>query len=59
MTVPVVSELLFVRPGAPTSGNPVKAFRQGMAGEPTDEAIPVTAWRCPQCGCLELCAAKE
>jgi hypothetical protein len=59
MTVPIVSELLFIRPGAPTSWGPVKAFRQGIAGEPTNEAIPVTAWRCPRCGSLELCAVKE
>jgi hypothetical protein len=59
MTLLVVSELLFVRPGVPTSRNAVEAFRQGMAREPTDEAIPVAAWRCPRCGSLELCAVKE
>ena len=58
MSIPIVSELLFVRPGTPTSWNPVEAVRQGMAGEPTDEAFPVVAWRCPKCGLLELCAAN-
>ena len=59
MSIPVVSELLFVRPGTPTSSNPITAFRQGTSSEPSDEAFPVTAWRCPQCGLLELCATRE
>jgi hypothetical protein len=58
MTVFVAKEFVFVRPGTPTSRNPLKALRQGMAGEPSDEVFPVTAWRCPQCGLLELCAGK-
>jgi hypothetical protein len=58
MSIPIVSEVLFVRPGTHTSRNPISAFRQGMAEEPSDETFPVTAWRCPQCGLLELCAAK-
>jgi hypothetical protein len=49
----------FVRPGTATSWNPIEAIRQGMAGEPTDETLPVSVWSCPQCGLLELYATKE
>jgi hypothetical protein len=59
MTLLIIREFLFVRPGTPTSWNPLEAVRQGTAGEPTDETFPVTAWRCPQCGLVELCATKE
>jgi hypothetical protein len=59
MSVFLAKEFSFVRPGTPTSLNPLQALRQGMAGEPSDEVIPVTAWRCPRCGLLELSAAQE
>jgi hypothetical protein len=59
MTIDIVKEFSFVRPGTPTSPNPIKAFHQGMGGEPSAESFPVTAWRCPRCGLVELCAAKE
>lgn len=52
-------EFSFIRPGKPTSWNPIEAVRQGLAGESSDERIPVTAWRCPRCGLLELHASKE
>ena len=55
----LVNEFSFVQAGVPTSWNPIEAFRQGMAGEPADERFPVTAWRCPRCGLLELYAARE
>jgi hypothetical protein len=58
-TIALAKEFTFIRPGTPTSANPIEAFRQGMAGEPSDEALPVTAWRCPKCGLVELCAIKE
>jgi hypothetical protein len=57
--VKVVSELSFVRPGVPTSPNPVKAFLQGLKEEKSDEWLPVTAYRCKQCGRLELSACQE
>jgi hypothetical protein len=59
MTISLAKEFFFDRPGTPTSRNPIEAFRQGMAGEPSAEALPVTAWRCPRCGLVELCATKE
>jgi hypothetical protein len=49
----------FIRPGTATSWSPIEAIRQGMAGEPTDETFPVSVWRSPQCGLLELYATKE
>jgi hypothetical protein len=55
----LVEVLSFVRPGAATSWNPLEAIRQGMAGEPAGETFPVSLWRCPQCGLLELYATKE
>jgi hypothetical protein len=55
----LVSEFSFIQPGTPTSWNPIQAFRQGVAGEPAEQRFPVTAWRCPQCGLLELSAARE
>ena len=54
----LVEVFAFVRPGTATSWNPIEAIRQGMAGEPTDETFPVSVWRCPQCGLLELYATK-
>lgn len=59
MTIALAKEFSFVRSGTPTAANPIKAFQQGMAGEPADEAFPLTAWRCPKCGLVELSATKE
>ena len=59
MTIALAKDFSFVRSGTPTSANPIKAFQQGMAGEATDEAFPLTAWRCPKCGFVELCATRE
>jgi hypothetical protein len=52
----VVSDFFFVRPGVPTSGNPVEAFRQGLREEPGEQLIPVVALRCAECGRVELFA---
>lgn len=59
MSIYLVKDFSFVREGTPTSPNPIKAFHQGIAGEPSDESFPVTAWRCPRCGLVELCASEE
>jgi hypothetical protein len=55
----VVAAFSFVRPGVPTSPNLVKAFLQGVRDEPTDEWLPVAAYRCVGCGRLELYAGPE
>ena len=54
-----VSGVQFIIPGTPTSANPVTAFLQGMRGDKEDVVLPVTAWRCGQCGLLELYAREE
>jgi hypothetical protein len=59
MTIALAKEFSFVRSGTPTSANPIRAFQQGMAVEPADEAFPLTAWRCPKCGFVELWAATD
>jgi hypothetical protein len=51
-----VNELTFVRPGAPTSPNPVSAFLQGMREEPSKQTLAVSAFRCTGCGRIELYA---
>jgi hypothetical protein len=52
----VVKDFVFIRPGAPTSPNPVEAFAQGMRSEPEDVPIDLIAQRCLQCGRVELFA---
>jgi len=52
----VVSAFAFVRPGTPTSANPVKAFLQGVRDEPGDQLLPLQAYRCTGCGRVELYA---
>jgi hypothetical protein len=54
----VVSAFAFVRPGVPTSANPVKAFAQGLGEEPADQLFPIAAFRCVRCGRVELYAAE-
>jgi hypothetical protein len=54
-----ISDVRFIIPGVPTSANPVTAFRQGMHGEREDVVLPVTAWRCVECGLLVLYAREE
>ena len=54
-----LSDVQFIIPGDPISWNPVKAFRQGLHGDKDDVAFPVTAWRCADCGLLELYARQE
>ncbi|MDG3007604.1 hypothetical protein [Paludisphaera mucosa] len=49
--------LQFVLPGAPTSSNPIQAFRQGLAGEVDDvvyDFAGLTGRRCSACGFLEF-----
>ena len=48
--------LTFVRPGAPTSGNRVKAFLQGLREEPEEQPLTLEAFRCVGCGRVELYA---
>ena len=48
--------LLFVTLGEATSMNPVKAFKQGLAGEPTNQGFLIRGLRCATCGYLELYA---
>ncbi|VTR91594.1 unnamed protein product [Gemmata massiliana] len=50
----IVSTFAFVRPGTPTSGNPVKAFLQGLHEEPGDQLFALEAYRCAQCGRVEF-----
>jgi hypothetical protein len=46
----------FIRPGVPTSSNPVRAFVQGLHDEPGDQQLPIVAFRCVKCGRVELYA---
>ncbi len=55
----VVSDFFFVRPGVPTSGNPVQAFLQGVREEPDEQLMPVVALRCAECGRVELYTADS
>jgi hypothetical protein len=48
--------LMFVTLGEPTSTNPVKAFKQGLAEEPANEGFLIRGSRCATCGYLELYA---
>jgi len=52
----VVSAFAFVRPGTPTSPNPVKAFVQGLRDEPGEQLLPLEAFRCTACGRVEVFA---
>jgi hypothetical protein len=54
----VVSAFAFVRPGVPTSGNPVKAFVQGLHEEPGEQLLPLAVFRCTGCGRIELYARE-
>jgi hypothetical protein len=54
----VVTAFAFVRPGVPTSANPVEAFSQGLRAEPEDRLLPVQAFRCTKCGRIELYALE-
>jgi hypothetical protein len=54
----VVKTFAFVRPGVPTSGNPVKAFVQGLHDEPDDQPLTLQAFRCVGCGRVELYAPE-
>ena len=54
----VVTAFAFVRPGIPTSSNPIKAFAQGLREEPDEQLLPLQAYRCTQCGRIELYATQ-
>lgn len=47
----------FVVPGVPTSLNPIRAFKQGLADEPRDEVFQlqeIACLLCRACGYLEM-----
>jgi hypothetical protein len=54
----VVTTFAFVRPGVPTSANPVKAFMQGLHEEPEDKPLTLEAFRCVGCGRVEFYASE-
>lgn len=54
-----LADVQFIIPGDPIPWNPVKAFLQGLHGDKDDVAFPVTAWRCADCGLLEIYARQE
>jgi hypothetical protein len=54
----VVTAFAFVRPGIPTSSNPIKAFAQALREEPDEQLLPLQAYRCTQCGRIELYATQ-
>jgi hypothetical protein len=54
----VVGAFAFVRPGVPTSANPIKAFLQGLHEEPGDQPLALEAFRCLGCGRVELYATE-
>ena len=53
------SALIFVVPGQRTSANPIMAFQQGLADEPSDRSYHVRGFRCSNCGALDLYADEE
>jgi hypothetical protein len=50
------ARLVFAVPGTPTSLNPLKALRQGLADEPSTRVYRINGERCSACGFLELYA---
>jgi DNA-directed RNA polymerase subunit RPC12/RpoP len=52
-------KLVFVVPGVQTSGNPIKAFQQGLQGDQANKAYLLRGYRCPGCGTVELIALEE
>lgn len=52
-------KLVFVVPGQPTSGNPIKAFQQGLEGNRGNAAYLLHGHRCPNCGVVELIATDR
>ena len=51
--------LVFVVPGTPTSANPAKALRQGLADEPAAHGYLLRGRRCTRCGFVELYATER
>lgn len=54
-----VMRFCFVLPGTPISWNPITAFKQGLAEEPSDQLFPLVARRCTECGYVEMYAGNE
>ncbi len=52
-------QLVFVVPGTRSSANPIKAFQQGLADEPTNRVYGIIGSRCSGCGALDLYAGAE
>ena len=48
------ARLVFAVPGTPTSLNPLKALKQGLADEPSTRVYRINGERCSACGFLEL-----
>jgi hypothetical protein len=55
----VMSAFAFVRPGTPTSANPLRAFLQGLRDEPGEQELALAAFRCVGCGRVELYANNQ
>jgi len=55
----VVTAFAFVRPGTPTSANPLKAFAQGLRDEPGEQLLPLEVFRCTACGRVEVFASDR
>jgi hypothetical protein len=54
-----VSAFAFVRPGIPTSANPIKAFFHGLREEPGEEQqLTLEVFRCVACGRVDLYATE-
>jgi ribosomal protein L37E len=51
--------LVFVVAGKETSPNPIKAFQQGMQGDPTNQAFLIQGYYCSACGIVELRAGEK
>jgi len=51
--------LVFVVPGETTSENLIKAFKQGLQGDPANAAYSLRGYRCPRCGSVELIALDK
>lgn len=52
-------KLVFVVPGGRTSGNPIRAFKQGLQGDRANQAYLLRGCRCPACGTIELVALES
>jgi predicted nucleic-acid-binding Zn-ribbon protein len=55
----LVSQLLFVVPGARVASNPIRAFKQGLADEPSNRSYRLNGLRCSNCGFVEFYAEEK